>query len=187
MTSAKALDALLTGLFFKYSISSPFGLIKKVKREDLPLLLKSRGIGCYNQKANTFWQLVHSNLDLKTCNTSDLETIKGIGLKTSRCFLIHSRKNAKCAGLDTHVLKYLRSLGVDAPKSTPSKRKYLELEDIFVGLAEDSGKGIAEFDLLLWKMYSGNYNENKEDLLNNLTLLNIDKACQEKLFLLNHK
>ena len=117
--------------------------------------MKQCGIGCFNNKAITFNQLAFSNIDLMNCSVEELEKIKGIGMKTSRCFVIHSRKNANYAGLDTHILKYLRSLGHDVPLSTPSGKKYVEIEKIFLSLVEKSGKTLSEFDLSIWKEFSG--------------------------------
>jgi len=132
----------------------PFYDIKHRSRKRLPSYLKACGIGCYNQKAETFWQLAHSGLNLRTCSVDDLERIKGIGMKTSRCFIIHSRKDAQCAGLDTHILKFLRSKGFDAPKQTPTRRTYLALEREFLILAKKARKPIAIFDLEIWNEYA---------------------------------
>lgn len=81
-------------LFLGENVKAPFAYIKTLTIDEISNLMKSCGIGCYNNKAFTFYQLAHSNLNLKECNTEDLEKIKGIGMKTSRCFIIHSRKNA---------------------------------------------------------------------------------------------
>lgn len=117
-------------------------------------VMKECGIGCYNNKSRTIHELVNSNLDLKTCTAEQLESIYGIGMKTSRCFIIHSRPNAQYAGLDTHALKFLRSKGHEAPKSTPSsKKKYLELEKIFLTYVKESGMMVPEFDLKIWNKY----------------------------------
>jgi len=111
------------------------------------------GIGCYKAKAKSFMALVYSGLNLRTCSVEDLEAIPGIGPKTARCFLIHSRPNQQYAALDTHILKHLRAVGIDAPKSTPSGKKYRELELKFLELAEAAGKSPADFDLEVWKKY----------------------------------
>lgn len=122
--------------------------------EGLPEALRLHGIGCYNNKSRTMLALAFSGLDLKTCSVADLERIPGIGPKTARCFLLHSREGVRHAGLDTHCLKYMRDNGVDVPKSTPSGRKYLELEQIFLDMADRSGKTLAEFDLDIWRRYA---------------------------------
>jgi len=131
----------------------PFEHIKKFHREMLPLRLKQAGIGCYNNKARSFWELAHADLNLRECSIEDLETIYGIGMKTSRCFIMHSRKGAKCAGLDTHILKYMKDEGLDVPKSTPSsKKKYKLLEEQFLELVPE-GKTVSEWDLEVWNQY----------------------------------
>jgi thermostable 8-oxoguanine DNA glycosylase len=43
---------------------------------------------------------------------------------------------------------------VDAPKSTPPKNKYFELEKKFLKYASDYGLPPAELDLMIWKQYS---------------------------------
>jgi hypothetical protein len=116
--------------------------------------LRDHGIGCYNHKAKTFVDLAYSGIDLKTCTVDELEEIKGIGPKTARCFLIHSRPNQRYAGLDTHVLKYMREKGYEVPKSTPSGKRYREIERQFLSLADEAGKTVAEFDLEIWNEYS---------------------------------
>lgn len=115
--------------------------------------MKSHGIGCYNAKAKTFLCLVRKDFNLKTCTLEDLESIPGIGPKTARCFLIHSRPNQQYAGLDTHVLKFLRDKGHEVPKATPTGKKYVELEKIFLKYVAESGMSVADFDLLIWNDY----------------------------------
>jgi thermostable 8-oxoguanine DNA glycosylase len=56
--------------------------------------------------------------------------------------------------LDVHILKYLRSQGFEAPKQTPSGKKYLELEKNFLELAKKNNMTPADFDLMLWTKYS---------------------------------
>ena len=85
-------------------------------------------------------------------------------MKTSRCFIIHSRKNAKCAGLDTHILKFLDMMGYEVPKSTPNKKQYLILEKEFIDIVKFSKKSIAEIDLLIWNYFSGHKDVKQEAL-----------------------
>lgn len=154
--SARSLEIFLTSI--TYNDISPFEAIRIVCSNDvisLPNALKTFGIGCYNNKARTMRELAFSGLDLKTCISDDLEEVFGIGMKTARCFLIHSREGVQHAGLDTHVLKFLKMKGHDVPKSTPNNRKkYKELEQLFLGYANESGKPIAEFDLDVWRNYA---------------------------------
>lgn len=154
-TAARSLEKFLksaTGC-----VAGPFSVVRVIdKNQNLPEVMKSCGIGCYNGKAETFRQLANSKLNLKTCTAEDLEKIRGIGMKTSRCFILHSRYGARYAGLDTHILKYLKLAGVEnVPKSTPSsKKEYLRLEKEFLKIADLNEMLPADFDLAIWNQYS---------------------------------
>jgi thermostable 8-oxoguanine DNA glycosylase len=148
----------------KYNVKnlSPMRYIYNFGRLFLPDLLQISGIGCYNQKANTLHCLANICIDnpdfLKTCSNRDLEQIKGIGPKTSRFFILHSRANARLAVLDTHILKGLAAHNVPrVPKATPqSSKEYNRLENYFLFLADQQKKTPAELDLIWWRKYSGN-------------------------------
>lgn len=155
ITASKCLDNFLTHSYKLNGLKNqPFKSIKKIGSE-LPQMMKNHGIGCYNNKSKTFTQLVNSNLDLRSCSAEDLEKIYGIGMKTSRCFIIHSRKDAQYAGLDVHLLHFLRDKGYNVPAQTPTKKSYLEIEQIFLKIVRESGLSVAEYDLMIWKEYSG--------------------------------
>ena len=130
-------------LFRSFEIISEIG--------NLPKELKRFGIGCFNNKARTITCLINKKFDLKKCSLEDLESVWGLGPKSVRCYLLHTRRNQKYAGLDRHVLRYLKNLGYDVPDSTPTRKKYLEIENIFIDLANKSGKTISELDLEIWK------------------------------------
>ena len=133
---------------------STFHWLMHYDLEDTTELLKQYKTGCHNIKARTLWQLCREDLNLRTCTAEDLEKIYGIGMKTARCFIIHSRENAPYAGLDTHMLKHLASLGYDVPKNTPnSKKLYLTLEKIVLKLSEEKGISPAAYDLQVWNKY----------------------------------
>lgn len=152
-TAARNLCRLMERGRDRFRLDSPFAIVRSFGNE-LPEALKFHGIGCYNNKGRSMLELAHSALDLKSCSVSELEGIRGIGPKTSRCFLVHSRRGARHAGLDTHILKYMGEMGVSVPKSTPNGRRYLELEKKFLEMADASGKTVAEFDLEIWRHYS---------------------------------
>jgi len=161
-TAARCLDKLLYSIYVAHK-EGPFDAIRDWIKKDaicptlhsmLPDMMKKAGIGCYNDKARTFAELVLSGIDLRTCTASDLEEIFGIGPKTARCFILHSRKDARVAGLDTHMLKHLRSLGFDAPKNTPTGKKYLDLEKIVLMLSDKAGTNPADYDLAVWNSYA---------------------------------
>lgn len=150
-TIAKALEKFLTNIDPQRK-QSPFAAIRKQNKEKLPALLKAAGIGQYNQKTRTIWELVNSNLDLHHCSVDELETIPGIGMKTSRCYLMHSRRNVPHAGIDTHIKKYLRELGHDVP-NTLNKKQYLKYEQLFVTDARKHKRTTADHDLQIWLTY----------------------------------
>jgi thermostable 8-oxoguanine DNA glycosylase len=64
-----------------------------------------------------------------------------------------SRKGVQHAALDTHILRWMRDKGVNAPKSTPTGKKYLTLEQQYLTMVP-AEKTPAEFDLEIWKKYS---------------------------------
>ena len=68
---------------------------------------------------------------------------------------MHSRADSRCAGLDTHVLKFLGDLGYIVPTSTPgSKKQYQAAEKIFLEITDLMKRPAADLDLLVWRVYS---------------------------------
>lgn len=131
-----------------------FEYLRLLDFEDTVNMCKYYKTGCFGAKARSIYEICRTDLNLCTCTAEDLEKIYGIGMKTARCFIIHSRENAPYAGLDTHMLKYLKSLEYDVPKNTPSSKKlYLTIEKIVLNLARESGKTPADFDLSVWNKY----------------------------------
>lgn len=158
-TAARCLDKLLAK-----TVAYIWGPMQSIHRAsilyDLPLMMKNSGIGCHTSKSRSFIEIAKAvllkDIKLRTSSADDLEKIHGIGMKTSRCFIMHSRRGARYAGLDTHLLKYLRAQGVeDVPKSTPSsRRQYLRLEQEFLKLADEQNKLPSVLDLEIWNRYS---------------------------------
>ena len=99
------------------------------------------------------------DLDLRTCSLEELLAIHGVGNKTARFFLLHSRRNCDYAVLDTHILAWMRDHGVeDAPKSTPTNLKvYKELENKYRIMSRLHYPHLsnAQIDLLIWTKQSG--------------------------------
>lgn len=139
---------------FDPSLASPFQLIREAGSvEKITELVKKHRFGCFKIKARGYYELAHSGIDLKTCTVDDLEKIHGIGPKTARCFLIHTRENVRHAGLDTHILKFMRAVGLtQAPTSTPSGKQYKFWEEQFLKLVPE-GVTVAEYDLAIWNAY----------------------------------
>lgn len=153
--TAKAVDILLED-----RNGSPFDKIRKMtKQGKLVDGLRKSGIGQYTRLSKCLTSITESSLDLKKASVEDLEDIHGIGPKTSRFFILHSRRNQKVAVLDTHILKYLSNMGYTVPKSTPSGRRYKEIEKIFLNIAKEKNMKPADLDLEIWK--SGNSGELK--------------------------
>ena len=136
--------------------STPFKALRLWPQEGVVQMAKDYGTGCHNSKGRSIYELVNAGLNLRTCTPQDLEKIYGIGKKTSRCFILHSREGARVAGLDTHILKFLNTLGVaNVPKSTPtSSKEYLRLEQEFLKLADKYEMKPSDLDLLVWNEYS---------------------------------
>lgn len=126
-------------------------------------VLVANRIGQYTRIERAIRESLH--LNLRTATLQELEAVHGVGPKTARFFLLHTRKDVKCAVLDTHILNWLRekctgcSGGI--PKATPSGARYLELERTFLTLARSyfPGATIAEIDLLIWSTQSGRLNQ----------------------------
>jgi thermostable 8-oxoguanine DNA glycosylase len=146
---AKALER-----FFLYGVgNTPFEILQNmIDTQTLTTRLQESKLGQYTRLTKGFTQCL--TLDLRTCTVDDLKAIQGIGNKTARYFLLHSRKDQRVAVLDVHILKYLRSKGFDAPKQTPNDKKYLVLEKEFLKLADNSGMTVADFDLMLWSAHN---------------------------------
>jgi thermostable 8-oxoguanine DNA glycosylase len=115
-------------------------------------------LGQYTRISKAFFDLANSELNLETCSVEELEQISGIGPKTARFFKLHTDLLAKCAALDTHVLKFLRGGGVEnVPDITPSsKKEYLRLELEFLKLFHKQNlyESLADYDLAIWRRFS---------------------------------
>jgi hypothetical protein len=123
---------------------------------DVDAMLRKIKAGQYTRLTKAIQQSM--GVDLHTATVEDLMKIHGVGPKTSRFFILHSRKDYKCAVLDTHILKLLRDEGnVNVPKSTPSGKAYLHWEQVFLDFCQKNYPGvpIAEVDLYYWMKYSG--------------------------------
>jgi len=133
----------------------PFEKIQKMMDAGtLKSNLKRVKMGKYRTLVPGFSQLATDSPNLKTISKEELETYTGIGPKTSRYFILHSRENAKVACLDTHILKWMKSLGYDVPKSTPSGKRYLDIETKYLNECRKRKRHPAHLDLAIWKRYS---------------------------------
>jgi hypothetical protein len=109
-------------------------------------------LGQYDRLCNAFAHSRH--LDLTHVTIKDLEMIPGIGPKTARFFILHTRPNQRIAVLDTHVLSWLREHydNMSIPKTTPqSPSRYSLLENLFLELADKFNITPETLDLQIWK------------------------------------
>jgi thermostable 8-oxoguanine DNA glycosylase len=145
-TQAAKLNEFLKG------ITKPFNYIKElVNDEQLYNYLVKSKLGQYKRIEKSFEKVV--DLDLDRVTVDELVRVKGIGPKTARFFVMHSRKGERVATLDVHILKWLREQGVEnVPSQTPqSSLNYNRLEKAFLELAEKMGRTPAELDLQIWR------------------------------------
>jgi thermostable 8-oxoguanine DNA glycosylase len=135
---------------------TPFETIKSlVKIRVFGAYLQMAKVGQYKRIYRALRDLAESGIDLKTCTVEDLEAIHGIGPKTSRFIIMHSRPNQRLATLDTHILRWMRDQGIDTPKATPqSKKLYKKLEQKFLTLCDKCAILPSQLDLKIWKQYS---------------------------------
>ena len=158
-TTAHLLDTCLQRMHSELHLSDwqPFEALRHFHASALVERLKSAGLGCYQLRARGFLYLAEAGLNLRTCSLEQLEACPGIGLKTSRLFVLHTRRNAQVACLDVHILHFLRDLGYTVPTQTPSSRRhYMLLEEIFLEQARKRRQSPAKLDLAIWRQYSGN-------------------------------
>lgn len=129
---------------------SPFRYIQLREHKYLDDDIRAEKLGQYKRIHRCFIESL--TLDLRTCTVEDLESVYGVGPKTARFFLLHSRQDQRLAVIDTHILKWMREvLGIDAPKSTPTQlSKYHELEDQYLEYCDQHGLSPAELDLQIW-------------------------------------
>ena len=137
--------------------STPFNCIKKlIKLGRLNEIMHWAKLSPYAQRYNSYVAVAKIK-DLQTVTLNRLLQVPGIGLKTARFFLSHSREDFDEPMLDTHILRFLRDQGYsDAPKSTPSNENtYHYFANIFKNIARQLGKSVTDLDLEIWKQYSG--------------------------------
>ena len=143
---------------------SPFQLIRSAKDHGILLQeIHKAKLGQYNKIHSAFLHIAENNYILNKVTPEILEKIPGVGMKTSRFFLLHSDNNYKdnIAILDTHILKFIKeNIDNRAPKSTPTNSNtYKYWEEKFLSWCKENNKDAAEFDLEVWKSYA---RKNKE-------------------------
>ena len=120
--------------------------------------IKLAKLGQYKKIYSGFKYISEREFDLNRMTPELLEKIPGVGMKTSRFFLLHSDTfyKDKIAILDTHILKFIKeNIDERAPKSTPViPLTYRFWESRFLLWCNLNGKNVADFDLEVWKSYA---------------------------------
>ena len=159
---AQKLDEFLTSINKRLMMPehvSPFQSLKSAEQHGILMeeILRAK-LGQYKKIYNGFKYITENEYDLTRMNPELLERIPGVGMKTSRFFLLHSDINYKdvIAILDTHILKFIKeNIDDRAPKSTPTIRvTYKYWEDLFLYWCQCNNKNVADFDLEVWKSYA---------------------------------
>ena len=152
-TQAKKLEEFLS--YYPSHNHSPFRYLEHIiTNYCLNKEMMRHKLGQYKRLESAFRGILEFKGNLKNVSVEELESIKGIGSKTARFFVLHSRPKVRHAVLDTHILKGMGSLGVNVPKATPPKKKYKELEEKFLALADERKMSVADLDLHIWKTYA---------------------------------
>ena len=138
---------------------NPFQTLKSAEQHGILMeeILKAK-LGQYKKIYSGFKYICSNQYDLNKMTPELLEKIPGVGMKTSRFFLLHSDSfySNKIAILDTHILKFIKeNIDDKAPKSTPTIRvTYKYWEDRFLFWCEQNNKNVADFDLEVWKSFA---------------------------------
>jgi hypothetical protein len=157
---ARKLEAFLGG-------RSPFAFIRKIDRQgQLEGHLTRVRLGKYSLLVRSFRELATSGVDLRMCTWEELTRFPGIGLKTAKFFVLHTREGEMHGVLDTHVLGWMREHWAPAPgrptavpRHTPQDpAAYRFWETVYFGMVaarrHSAGKAAAvdwaRFDLDLW-------------------------------------
>jgi thermostable 8-oxoguanine DNA glycosylase len=148
---------------------SPFQTIKSAEQHGILFEeIKKAKLGQYKKINSGFKYISGFEYNLSRMTPEILEKIPGVGMKSSRFFLLHSDKfyNNKIAILDTHILKFIKeNIDERAPKSTPViPITYRFWESRFLLWCEVNNKNVADFDLEIWKSYA---RTKKEDTASN--------------------
>ena len=153
--------------------SCPFEYIRELDSlGTLNQKLKESRLGQYTKTTVCFKALAYSDLDLFTCTIDDLENIYGIGPKTARFFISCTRRNARHAVIDTHLLKYMAQyLGWKVPHATlSSKSAYKQIENDWLSHVDNLNVNPAELDLAIWKIYANRDDSDYKKLVANSSI-----------------
>jgi thermostable 8-oxoguanine DNA glycosylase len=153
------------GLMMPENIN-PFQTIKSAEQHGILFEeIKLAKLGQYKKIYSGFKYISDREYNLSRMTPKILEEIPGVGMKTSRFFLLHSDTfyKDKIAILDTHILKFIKeNIDDRAPKSTPViPLTYRFWESKFLTWCLENKKNVADFDLEVWKSFARTKPEEK--------------------------
>jgi hypothetical protein len=133
---------------------TPFALVQNsIDMGKLGILLRKHRLGQYKRINKAIRGMIL--IDPQTVTLTELEQIHGVGAKTARMLLLYTRPDQEMIPLDTHILKWLRANGYNAPKTTPPPgKKYHELEQAFIAEGKKRGLTPKEWDTQVWQQYA---------------------------------
>ena len=153
-------------------IHPPFGFLHYLREQDeMRNFLTYWRIGQYKRIIKSIYDILDLfKYDYMSCENppptlnnvtvEQLEGIHGIGPKTARFFVLHSRKDQKYAVLDTHLQRWLDEVVSDGVLgfypycigSKPLTGSWYRLwESIFLGEASRRNLSPADLDLQIWR------------------------------------
>ena len=149
---------LVTKLLATRGDQTPFEFIRSFGVIEFRKYLVSNRVGQYDRITRALY--TSTRLNLRTCTRDDLMKIHGVGPKTARFFLLHTREFCDEIVLDTHILRWMREkCGInDVPKNTPQNpEKYAGWAGLCKYLMEIHYPRLtlAQADLMIWTEMSG--------------------------------
>lgn len=155
---SQKLDDLLENLNDEYGGVSPYDNVRAgAGGGNLESHMREVKLGKYSILEPCFVTLAMLGTRfLRECSVEDMKHVPGVGDKTARFFIMHTRPNANVATLDTHVLKWMeKELGIETPDGTPSNTNlYEKLERKFLRAADRRNRHPAHLDLEIWNEFS---------------------------------
>ena len=151
---AKATEEKMKRFMAMSIVPTPFGKVRSMIRHGLlGRNIREARFGQYARIERAFRAAV--DLDLDRLTVESLESVPGIGPKTARMVMLYAFPGFQGAPLDTHILKWLKSLGHKAPKGTPpAGPTYARLEKAVQKEAALRGLSVRELDTMVWKHYA---------------------------------
>jgi thermostable 8-oxoguanine DNA glycosylase len=151
--TARKIEALLDDMRIKTrtELFPPFVLVSRsIKSGKLGYFLRKHKLGQYKRINKAMRGMI--KIDPQTVTLEELEQIPGLGPKTARMLLLYTRPDQEMIPLDTHILRWLRNNGYNAPKTTPpAGKKYRELELAFIAEGKKRGLSPKDWDTLVWQ------------------------------------